>query len=739
MGLSCKIFRSGDGGVEKVVSPNGEESRLYRNALAAVGGSEDALGLWATAYTSGFKSYYGDWENPSKTDMFNLDENGEPLIYDVLKYYEKENSIFGNFIDSEVNDIRNFLYTSNMSSIHDLVGVIDSYFITPEGISVNETNLRNSGIYTEYEIQRIIGNPSISSEVKNMLDKVYSFYTSDYNERKVDFYTNTSNVGFEVPVDGSFNSLGKQNVYNPGEIDMELRKHIGGLKTQEEMDYAIHGSSNRDLVAKYDNDPVFRNQVFEYYSGLTRIPVYYNGDSASFVSGNTFNGIMYYSKVDDDAADRVRNNILRLESMTNSTWIENIEDVKDSLKSIEKDMSDMGIDVIGISSMRMYPDAVKEYLLSMSSFLSGFRNGDNTLARQFADDTDAILGRSDYSVEDLNERYNGMDVVRIETDKDARTMYYDFGALRVDDGLYVMSNADMTTDEMYDAIAEIAVVNNTVFPALRGMPASYWMTSSVDVMRNNIEKYVKSISDYYNTEDMILHRISLGIGNPKVSVSYDRQTEYGKYTRRSMLSGDANLGEVYGSYLRHKIAGDDLWKNVYQFLRFGTDGRISVYTDHTAAIRSIGTNVSGNERTELQKVLLSYPNTLYEEIFYEDNSYPSMYGFDFRSHMALINSEILRNPSNTVDIGDGNFEAVGVYDEFVNRGGVVYSKISETEKGSVYSVVEENGARNLRKFTEEIHEFSNPGLVSDRSSLIRDVSGIDSSERKSLSSRLECF
>ena len=170
--------------MEKVVSPNGEESRLYRNALAAVGGSEDALGLWATAYTPGFKSYYGDWENPSKTDMFNLDENGEPLIYDVLKYYEKENSIFGNFIDSEVNDIRNFLYTSNMSSIHDLVGVIDSYFITSGGISVNETSLRNSDIYTEYEIQRIIGNPSISSEVRNMLDKVYSFYTSDYNDRK---------------------------------------------------------------------------------------------------------------------------------------------------------------------------------------------------------------------------------------------------------------------------------------------------------------------------------------------------------------------------------------------------------------------------------------------------------------------------------------------------------------------------------------------------------------------------
>lgn len=738
MGLSCKIFRSGDGGVEKVVSPNGEDSRLYRDALAAVGGSEDALGLWATAYTSGFKSYYGDWENPSRTDMFNLDENGEPLIYDVLKYYEKENSIFGNFIDSEVNDIRNFLYTANMSSLEDLVSAIESYFINSDGISVNETNLINSGIYTEYEIRRIVENPSVMSEVSGMFEKVYSFYTSEYNDKKVDFYTNTAHIGFEVPVSGSFNSLGKQNVYNPGEIDMELRMHVGGIKTQEEMDSAIYGSSNRDLVGKYNDDPVFRNQVFEYYRGLTRVPVHCNERFTAFVSGNTFNGIVFYSSFDDSIAENVRSNILHLVSMTNSVWMENIKDVTDSLKSIEKDMAEMGMDVIGISSKSMYPYAVKDYLLSMSYFLNGLRNGDNTFSRQFADDTDAILNRKNDSVEDLGGRYNGMDVVRIETDNDARLMYYDFGALRVDDGLYVMSNADMTTDEMYESIAEIALADNTVFPALRGMPPSYWMTSSVDVMRDNIEKYVKSISDYYNTEDMILHRIAMGIGTPKVSVSYDTQTEYGKYMRRMSFSGNANPGAVYRSYLRHKLSNDDLWKNVYQFLRFGPYGRISVYTDHIGALRSIGVNIIGDERIELQKVLLSYPNTLYDEIFYEEGSDPGMSGFDFRSHMALLNAEILRNPSNTVNIGEGNFEAVGVYDEFVNREGVVYAKISETEKGSVYSAVEDNATRNLKKFTEEIHEFSNPGLVSDYSSLIRDVSGLDSVERKNLSSRLEC-
>ena len=87
MGLACRITRNKLGGVEKVEAPNGNDSLLYRGALASTGNEERALGIWATAYTPDFMNYYGDWENPTPESMFNLDANGEPLLQDVAAYY----------------------------------------------------------------------------------------------------------------------------------------------------------------------------------------------------------------------------------------------------------------------------------------------------------------------------------------------------------------------------------------------------------------------------------------------------------------------------------------------------------------------------------------------------------------------------------------------------------------------------------------------------------------------------
>ena len=56
MGLACRITRK-NGAIERVEAPNGSESMLYRDALSILGDSDKALGVMATAYTDGFKSY----------------------------------------------------------------------------------------------------------------------------------------------------------------------------------------------------------------------------------------------------------------------------------------------------------------------------------------------------------------------------------------------------------------------------------------------------------------------------------------------------------------------------------------------------------------------------------------------------------------------------------------------------------------------------------------------------------
>lgn len=77
--MTCSIIRNEKGMIEKVLAPNGEDSILYKDALAYLAkesnASEKALGYWALAYTPKFR------ERIYKANNYDLvDKNNEPLF-----------------------------------------------------------------------------------------------------------------------------------------------------------------------------------------------------------------------------------------------------------------------------------------------------------------------------------------------------------------------------------------------------------------------------------------------------------------------------------------------------------------------------------------------------------------------------------------------------------------------------------------------------------------------------------
>lgn len=99
--MGCSIIRNPETReIERVLAPNGKESRLYQDILSIMGpeAKEDALKFWGLAYTPKFKEWFGDWErlerirreDPAMDEFtFNtvndsvskdIDENGEPRI-----------------------------------------------------------------------------------------------------------------------------------------------------------------------------------------------------------------------------------------------------------------------------------------------------------------------------------------------------------------------------------------------------------------------------------------------------------------------------------------------------------------------------------------------------------------------------------------------------------------------------------------------------------------------------------
>jgi hypothetical protein len=63
--MGCSIIRNSETKeIERVLAPNGKDSILYDDILSVMGpeSKEDALTLWAQAYTPEFKDWFGDWE-----------------------------------------------------------------------------------------------------------------------------------------------------------------------------------------------------------------------------------------------------------------------------------------------------------------------------------------------------------------------------------------------------------------------------------------------------------------------------------------------------------------------------------------------------------------------------------------------------------------------------------------------------------------------------------------------------
>lgn len=87
--MACSIIRNQSGEISTVLATNGKDSILYKNILeipAIAGDKEQALRMWAIAYTPEFKNRHGDWENGES--KITLDDNGEPMLGYLTPFQE---------------------------------------------------------------------------------------------------------------------------------------------------------------------------------------------------------------------------------------------------------------------------------------------------------------------------------------------------------------------------------------------------------------------------------------------------------------------------------------------------------------------------------------------------------------------------------------------------------------------------------------------------------------------------
>lgn len=703
MGLACQIIKKNNK-IEKVEAPNGEQSILFENAKKVLGNERQALEVWAKAYTPEFLSYYGYWVSPVRGEVFSTDLNGEPLLSDVLAYMERQSYVVGNLTKDDIKDVRSALNAAGLSDARALRDVIVGNFNVGGDIVINRQNMIKSGLYTEAEISRAESDQDAKNRMILAMRKIINYVNSYYDKRKdAHFLSGGTQSGPVVAKDGKFDQFGKQQVYNSAELYEALKNEVGGVKDRQAFDYRMENlrSSYPELVERFLSDKEFAESLYDEFSSMTAVPVM-EVDNGQVVPGRKKRQklIERFYHYNPAKAQAIRDSISEFlrSGMSESDTVK-------KLKEIEGLATAFGIDIIGLSDLYsrtgVVSSGIENVLLDLDIFIS--RKGNLDYATTLASSIDEVLGNSTpRHIQDLPPSLRGLSIVYVDTALSDKEMFENHSLLRVGDGLYQQINKDTDLDTLYNAASVLAKTNMSYFPAAI-YPASCFKNGILDKgrisgvqaseIRTSIQNYVRSVSDSQNTEEMVMTRMAFKLPAKTASREVDTEREFDRYMNKPVDdAGSTSVYDLYQGYLSNKLHGTDLYDNVYKYLDFSGRNWVGLVSTDPEILRSIELGAEGKLRQNLFDISMISTDPALFNLFYLDKSSPLYAGDDFKHYLYTRNPALLHETRAESEQRGEALVFNGVYDEYLNVGGEVLTKVGETQDGGVYAKIEGNEA-----------------------------------------------
>lgn len=332
--MRCKIFRNYDTNViEKVENPQGEPSKLFLEAQKITNNDEDALNIWASAYTKSFKESYGDW-------------NVEPNISDVL-------------LQLSLNDESTLLDIKNTSDLLTLTGETnlsaDALYSSLKRLFFNENGqfiidskrLVNSGLYSNDEVKIMTEYPSIRGEILQTINKLRNSLRQD------DF--SLPSLGEEItksPItifSGGVNSFGKLEVLDSEEIENYLKENLGNFSSETEFQQVLSGLDNEAIRDAIIGNPEAIDYVKTLIMDSKAVPSLVNRGGVLTQEGQGDLTEILLNTVDVNVSKINFTKALdNARLISEDVWYTKDAEVFEILKQIENEGAKIGIDLSGL-------------------------------------------------------------------------------------------------------------------------------------------------------------------------------------------------------------------------------------------------------------------------------------------------------------------------------------------------------------------------------------------------------
>lgn len=404
--LSCRIVIKK--GVAEVFNEDGTPSNLYAEALALVGNQEEALNLWATAYSQDFVA-----ESPITGDNAKLD--------DVLRFLDTQDSAKRSLTKAQRLELRGMMKENGYFSLSALQKDLVKVF-KPKGKTTFNDNKTSQELYSPKEVQEV--EPEEVSEV--MIEIEGTLRTEDIQ------ITPNPKGGKSLSDPTKKTPIGTSEKISSEQVEREIAESIEDFSNKEEIENTVDNHPNYEALSR----PAF----FKKYLGmLRRLPnIIFNGVKVTEENRRTYNAVVTNSLA--TALPIIRAELITLNKISDTTWASKEKATRKVIANLEKDLAKHGVDIIGLSNTKITRRELVEMLTSLKEHLE---TGDDVVVERFAEIKDLhITPRPASKVMRVNPAYDGLDIVYSENSYPDNYLFEEEGLIKIGENLYHRINRE---------------------------------------------------------------------------------------------------------------------------------------------------------------------------------------------------------------------------------------------------------------------------------------------------------
>lgn len=597
--MSCTFIKNSKNEIVDVRNEDGSPSKLFQQAQERFGDRQQAIDLVAITKTPDFQEVYGE---------------EEPALQTILNYVAGENANKNPLSAEQTQDYKNSLLSLEVTSTEEFQFKLRQAFYPTNSFlfAPTEASLTNSGLYSRYEVQTILGDIDLQERIKSAveaLNNTEDIQAEDYLENVSTFKTN------------EFNSFGKLTSANPYETEKTIVDALGGISSQTQFQEAL---SVLEI-------PVPTEGLYE------DMQQYVRAQELSDVDGQIIPATLVEDKRQEillgmsaDVNPQTLSNIATILNTPDAVLDANTENLTVLLSSIENNLIGQGLDVVGLQDLGVD----KPFLQSLQSFLvNPSVENTNTFLNEYA--------------RMFNITGAQKTVVLKESNKNRTYIYLETKA--PEDVLLVEQNLIKTGDNTYIKVRRQPL--DSLYSIVESYPEKYPQGEDLQqyVQRRSAE--IENIEDRDLAEELALLKIYFD-APMNITPTVDIAEQAFKEEIYQPISEDF-LVDFQKERLAHKQKNSPQWNNFYRFFKIDSRGLTLTNNDSITLnkidswIEGIKTNIAKGLR-QFSVISTQLPNlNLLEESIIDNNTMRSV-AINYPSAIQKLATESFRVDENTL-------------------------------------------------------------------------------------------